>query len=182
VSDADESLSVAKSPIWFPARMAEAQPALYSYACIVLGGAADAWDVLQNANQLMLEKAHEVQEPQGFMPWAYTVVRFQAMAFRKRTSRDRHIFSLGVLEKLSRHADVQCIDFPERVTALEECIRKLPERQREYVDMRYQGNLAVGDIARRLNRPENAVSSVLYRARLALAECIARRLAREGGP
>ena len=90
VSGAAESPSELKTPSWLAAELVQAQAALYSYACAMLGGSADAWDVLQNANKVMLEKASEVQGPQDVMPWAYTVVRFQAMAHRKRASRDRH--------------------------------------------------------------------------------------------
>ena len=94
----------------------------------MLGGSADAWDVVQNANTVILEKASEVQGPQDFMPWAYTIVRFQVMALRKNASRDRHIFNLDVLERISRHASLQSVDFPERLAATEECLKQLSER------------------------------------------------------
>ena len=146
----------------------------------MLIGSADAWDVLQNANQVILEKASELQGPEDFMPWALTIVRLQAMAFRKKASRDRHIFNLDVLEKIAQHASVQCIDFPERLSALEECLNKLSERQRDHLILRYDEGLATGEVAQRLNRPENAVAAMLYRARLSLAQCISRKLAKRG--
>ena len=123
------------------------QASLYSYACAMLIGSADAWDVLQNANQVILEKASELQGPEDFMPWALTIVRLQAMAFRKKASRDRHIFNLDVLEKIAQHASVQCIDFPERLSALEECLNKLSERQRDHLILRYDEGLATGEVA-----------------------------------
>ena len=154
---------------------------LYSYACAMLGGSADAWDVLQNANKVMLEKASEVEGPHDFMPWAYTVVRFQAMALRKKASRDRHIFNLGVLEKISHHAGLQSVDFPERLAVLGECLNKLPERQREYLTLRYDEDLRVremakGSIARKMRWQPCST------ARLALAECMACELAKGGAP
>ena len=166
-----------KTPDWFEAELAQAQAALYSYACAMLGGSADAWDVVQNANKVMLDKASEVQNPQDVMPWGFTVVRFEVMAHRKKALRDRHIFNLSVLEKIAEHAASQSIDFQERVVALEACLKKLPERQRECLALRYDEDLSVRDVARRLHRTENAVAIVLCRARLALAQCIAGRLA-----
>ena len=51
---------------------------------------------------------------------------------------------------------------------------------REYLALRYHENLSGGEVAQRLNRPENAVAAVLYRARLALARCITGKLAKAG--
>ena len=119
----------------------------------------------------------QVQSPSDFMPWAYTVVRFQVLAHRKRLSRERHIFNLGVLDKIAQHAASHSADFGERVAALEECLQKLPARQRKYVALRYDQDTPLREIAARLNRTENAVAAILYRARLALAQCIEGKLA-----
>jgi RNA polymerase sigma-70 factor, ECF subfamily len=169
-------------PGWFAAELAEAQSALYCFACALLGGSADAWDVVQTANKVMLEKWSQVQLPSDFMPWAYTVVRFQVMAHCKNRSRERHIFNLGVLDKIAQHAASHSAEVGERVVALEECLQQLPERQREYVALRYGQEMSLHEVAQRLKRPENAVAAVLYRARLALARCIEGKLAEGAAP
>lgn len=181
MSDSKGLQSDLQTPSWLASELARAQPALFSYACTMLGGTHDAWDLLQNANQIILEKAFEVHGVEGFMPWALTIIRYQAMALRTKVARDRHVFNLVVLEKMSRHADAQSVDFPDRVTALEECLNLLPERQRECLALRYNRNLPVRDIAQQIRRPERAVTNVLYRARLALAECITRKLSKGSG-
>jgi RNA polymerase sigma-70 factor, ECF subfamily len=165
---------------WFDRQVADAQSALYAYACTLMAGSTDAWDVLQDANVVMWQKAAEVSSPADFMPWAYTVVRYQVMAHRKRMSRERHVFSLSVLEGLAEHAAVLNTDFEVQVAALEDCRRDLPEQQREYLLLRYIDGMAVKDIARRVNRTENAVAATLYRARLALAKCVEAKMASGG--
>ena len=75
---------------------------LYARVCLMLGGASDAWDVLQNANKVMLEKASEVHSSEGFMRRAYTVVRFEVMAFHKKSSRQRRLSDPNILEKIAQ--------------------------------------------------------------------------------
>ena len=83
-------------PEWFAVELAGAS-ALYAYASTLMAGSSDAWDVLQEANLVMWRKAADVNSATGFLPWAYTVVRYQVMAHRKRVSRDRHVFNLGAV-------------------------------------------------------------------------------------
>ena len=147
-----------------------------------MAGSTDAWDVLQEANVVMWQKAAEVNSAAGFLPWAYTVVRYQVMAHRKRVSRDRHVFSLGVLERLAERAAVLGTECEEQVVALEDCLTELPDQQREYLSLRYVEGMAVQDIACRMNRTENSVAATLYRARLALAKCIEARMTGGGAP
>jgi RNA polymerase sigma-70 factor, ECF subfamily len=166
-------------PGWFGVELARAQSALYAYASTLMAGSSDAWDVLQEANLVMWRKAAELGSAAGFLPWAYSVVRFQVMAYRKRAARDRHVFNLGVLERLSERIAVQYVDFDDQVAALDDCMARLSEQQRECLAFRYVDGMAVQEIARRINRGENAVAATLYRARLALAQCVEGKMANQ---
>jgi RNA polymerase sigma-70 factor (ECF subfamily) len=157
---------------WFNRELVQAQGALYGYAAALLGGSRDAWDVLQSANQVMCEKADDVAAPADFLPWAFTVVRFQVMAHRKRATRERHVFGLSVFEKVAAKAAEKQSQFADRIRALETCLQKLPERQRKYVSLRYDDRLPIREIAGRMDCSENTVALALHRARAALAGCI----------
>ncbi len=157
---------------WFNRELVQAQGALYGYAAALLGGSRDAWDVLQNANQVMCEKANDVATPADFMPWAFTVVRFQVMAHRKRMARERHVFGPSVFEKIAAQTAEKQGAFADRIRALESCLQKLPERQREYVALRYDNRLGIREIATQMACTENTVALALHRARIALARCI----------
>jgi RNA polymerase sigma-70 factor (ECF subfamily) len=178
MSDAEKSFTKRVTPNWFAAKLAEAQPLLYARICTLLGGIGDVWDVLQDANKVMLEKASEVRSPEGFMHWAYTVVRFEVMAYRKQASRQRRISDPSVLEKIAQQLSSQSLDFQDRLAALIECVKELPERQRQCVALRYDGDLPLSEVAAQLQQSENSVAAVLYRARLSLATCIKRKLGR----
>jgi RNA polymerase sigma-70 factor, ECF subfamily len=178
MSDTENSIDPPNPPPWFAAKLAEAQPSLYSWACVMLGHARDAWDVVQNSNKVMLEKATEVQSPEGFMRWAYVVVQFEVMAYTKTACRQRrrHIADQSVLERIATQAS-QTLAAEDRIATLEDCLEELSERLRQCVAMRYEGKLPLKAVAARLNRSENTVAAMLYRARRALAECIERKRA-----
>ena len=77
-----------------------------------------------------------------------------------------------LFDRLAEHVAAQYVDFEDQVVALEDCMTKLSEHQRKCLAFRYAEGMAVHEIAQRMNRKENAIAAVLYRARLALAQCV----------
>jgi RNA polymerase sigma-70 factor (ECF subfamily) len=165
---------------WFGRELAKAQSALYAYTCALTAGSPDAWDILQNANRVICQKAGELRSPEGMIPWAYTVVRYEVMAYRKQTAVRRQRFSDVVLDEVAERAAKHNAGTSDRMSALEECLKKLPEHQAQCVTLRYQEGVPLGDIAQRFSRSENAIAAALYRARSALAKCVERTLTQGG--
>jgi RNA polymerase sigma-70 factor (ECF subfamily) len=65
------------------------------------------------------------------------------------------------------------------MVALAECLRRLPDHQRQMVELRYRQQHSLQQVADRLERSLSAVTVALHRIRQSLARCIAERLARE---
>ena len=59
--------------------------------------------------------------------------------------------------------------------ALHECIKKLHDRPRSVLELRYFKDMGIGDISRQQGVSQNAVRIMLYRVRIALANCVKRR-------
>jgi len=182
MADAEKTSDAGGTPAWFSVELARAQFPLYSYVRSLMAGSEDAWDVLQEANRIMCQKAEAVKSAAEFLPWAYTVARYEVLTYRKRASRDRLVFTVDVLDGLAERASSASAGFADPLEALDGCLQKLPERQRQYVTLRYSDELTVGEIARRLQRNENAVAAALYRARMALARCVQTVLSLGGSP
>ncbi len=64
----------------------------------------------------------------------------------------------------------------DRLQALSECVKALPERSREVVSMRYFEELSPGEIGSRMDRSANDVRQILFRIRRGLLSCVERRL------
>ena len=170
-SDADPSLE------WIAQQIALAQRPLYAYVCAMLGSSHDASDVLQEANLVLWRKSAEFDAARPFLPWAYGIARLQVLAHREKQSRDRHVFSEAAMARIAERVLERDDDLELRSAALEQCLARLPARQRAAIRMRYEQEMAVASIAETCGRSDNAVATQLYRARLALAQCIKRALA-----
>ena len=151
------------------------QSRLYAYIVTLTGDREQARDVLQETNLVMWSKADEFEQGTNFIAWAFTIARYQVMAARQKTARDRLIFDDEVLEGM---ADIFDNDeqFGERQAALGECIESIAPNHRNLIKIRYTDGLSVKEIATRVDKTANAVAKVLHRTRLALMDCIEKKI------
>lgn len=164
----------------FVALLTGMQSRLYAYLCTLLARGEDARDVLQETNVVLWKKAADYDPARPFEPWAFRFAHWQALAWRKRQSRDRLVFDDAAFEQLA--AEFQVAGTAEReLRALEDCIGKLPEKQRALVERRYADGESVSAIADAESKPPNAIAALLYRARKSLADCLNESLSAEEG-
>ena len=99
--------------------------------------------------------------------------------YRQKIARDRLVFDDEVLADM---ADIfsDGDPFEGRQGALGQCIEKLTPSHRNLLRIRYTDGVSVKDMADRLNKSANAIAKTLHRTRIALMECIERRVS-EGG-
>lgn len=173
------SLSDSARTAQFIQSLTAAQSRLYAYLCTLLANAGDARDVLQETNLVLWQKAGDYDFTRPFEPWAIRFAHFQALAWRKRQSRDRLVFDDATLDLLAAEFDGG-YGAESELRALDECLGKLPEKQQALIARRYQDADSVNAIAASEGKPPNVIAAFLYRARKALAECIAAVLATEG--
>ena len=64
---------------------------------------------------------------------------------------------------------------------LEECVNRLPDKQRELIGLRYRLSSSTREMAERLNQSEAWVRTTLCRVRQALRDCIERKVGGESG-
>ena len=155
------------------------QSRLYAYIFTLTGDREQARDMLQETNLVMWRKAEALEPGTNFIAWAFTIARYQVMAYRQKIARDRLVFDDEVLADM---ADIfsDGDPFEGRQGALGQCIEKLTPSHRNLLRIRYTDGVSVKDMADRLNKSANAIAKTLHRTRIALMECIERRVS-EGG-
>ena len=77
------------------------QSRLYAFILTLVGNPDQASEVLQETNLVLWQKAEQFEIGTNFMAWALKVARFQVMAFRKKQSRDRLVFSEAATERVA---------------------------------------------------------------------------------
>ena len=69
-----------------------------------------------------------------------------------------------------------------RAAALEDCVQKLPEQQRELLRRCFGGRQSVAEVARDIGRTTHSVYSSLRNIRNKLLECVDQSVAEEAEP
>ena len=152
----------------------EAQRGLNAYILTLVPNLADADDILQETNSTLLRKAGEFEQGTRFWSWACRVAYYEVLAFRKRRQRDRVAigFDEKLLETIGGEAAGLFADLDKRLLALDDCLGRLKEQDRQLVALRYRDDQNAGQIAGVVGRTVRAVYQALYRIRHDLAQCV----------
>lgn len=136
-------------------------------------------EVMQEVAVVLWRKFDAGMDGEAFCRWAFGVARMEALAFRRDRARDRHTFGDEVFELLSQTVLDQADALEAQRRALDTCLQKLPEDQRQLVRAAYEPGVKIDHLATRLGRTAMALYKTLHRIRLTLMDCTRRVLATE---
>jgi len=139
-------------------------------------------DTLQEASVVMWKKLDQLEDEEGFLPWAKVIARFKAMQARRTVARDRLVLSEQTVALLAEEAlELSPNRLRRERKALDSCLGKLPDEHRRLVLLPYREPGGVAELAERTNRSANSLYKLLGRLRESLRHCVERELAAEGG-
>ncbi|QEG02632.1 RNA polymerase sigma factor CnrH [Stieleria maiorica] len=130
-------------------------------------------DVLQEAGVTMWEKIDQLENVDGFLPWARVIVRLKCHSAINSARRRRLVLSEEAIKLLA--VEIDSIDrerYETNLTALQGCLQKLSPQQRELVLAAYRDGVEVQDIAARIGKSANALYKQLGRLRGKLSDCV----------
>jgi RNA polymerase sigma-70 factor (ECF subfamily) len=145
---------------------------LYSYINTLVLGDSAAADVMQDTNLDLWAHYGEFDFSRPFLPWAYTFAYHRVLAFRKSTGRSRLVFSDDVLEQISQAYRKDETPADARLVALQRCLEKLNDSQKQLIRNRYVDRVPVQALTQSFGGTANQISARLYRIRRVLAKCI----------
>lgn len=158
----------------------QAQRSLYLFILPLVHSSADAEEVLQETNVVILSKWSQFEPGTNFLAWCRAIARLEVFRFRRGRHHRLKLLDDDVIEQLAERIEEQPRDYDRQRDALSECIRRLREQDRELIRCRYAAGATGDDVALQLGRPANSVYQSLGRVRRVLLECIRRRLAAGG--
>lgn len=161
-------------------QMAAIQPRLYGFILKRLADREQTLEVLQRTNLVLCRKADQFDRGSSFAAWAFTVAKFQVMAWRKSEGATRLIFTDRVVELLDRSTDDEVASVDQRIPVLRQCLQRLKDADRELIQRRYRDAQAIEPIAQSLSATVDAVAMRLSRIRKQLARCVELGLNQEG--
>lgn len=162
------------------ALLTDIQSALRLYVQALMPGDPSAKDVAQHANATLWRKREDFELGTNFKAWAFSVARYEVLNYRKQQARDaRFVFSEDLetrfAEELPGHSD----EVERRHAALQVCLGKLREKDRELLLHRYAKEGTLADFARRMGRSVGGLKVSLHRLRNTLLGCIEKRIANQ---
>ena len=164
----------------FPGRWVASQSVLRSFVFGAIFDPHDAEDVLQEVARAAFAGFDAYDADRPFTPWVMTIARRRVADHLKGRAKQPVAFDADTLDALGRAHERLDDTAAERRAALARCMSLVHDRGRAAIELRYRDELPVTDIARKLDTTPHAVSNLLNRVRVTLADCIRRKLA-EGG-
>ena len=134
------------------------QAALTGFLCSLLGNRTAGDEVLQETNLVLWKKREDFEVGTNFKAWAFKIARFQALAFLKREKRrPEFTFDEEVIEKLTVEAESTFVENDDREHALDTCLEKLTDEDRELIRDHYYSGLSMVDHAVQVGRTVGAL-------------------------
>jgi len=160
----------------FLKRFLAAQADLKAFLASVVLDRGDVEDLFQETSLTLWAKYGDYDPARPFGAWARGVAAHKVL--QERARKTPLAFSpaavRAILEAFERSAPPA-----EDPAALRDCVRRLPERSRLLLSLRYERALKLADVARRVGSTLDAVHKALTRVREALEDCLRRKAAAE---
>jgi len=157
----------------------ETRPLIQAHVRTLVRDATLAEDVFQEV-WLRFERVTRRGEVVNNVPaWCRAAARLVALESWRKQRREQPTTDTelaALVEQAYEEQDVRADFWSTHTTALKLCLEALPTRSRDLITRRYRQQQPIADIAAQLGQSLGSVKTALCRLRLALAECVRKRL------
>ncbi len=140
----------------------------------------DVEEVVQQTSLIAWTKFEELDDVDRFGGWLMTIARYEALKHRRSLARSPLVFSDKLAEQLADATGNMAGSDADRQQALEGCLRKLNDSNRELILKVYQPGVTIREYAKEQPGSEQAIYKSVHRLRQKLLECVKRTLIAEG--
>lgn len=154
------------------------------YASAMTGGDIHAVDeILQESAIHIWEHRHELPEIKNLRSWACRIAYFKMLSLKRVNPGRLHVeFSEQLAETLASDMEVRENAAGEQLQILAQCLGKVRPKERALLSMHYEEHITFRDIARQLEKNEDAVYQQISRLRRALRRCVEKKSKNAGLP
>lgn len=148
---------------------------MHGFVLSLVGNNSDAEDLLQQVCVILWEKRDQFEPGTNFLAWARKVARYRALNhWRKEKNRPQESLLLDehLMQVTCERTEEREKEFARHRRALQACLERLTDRQREVVEAHYFDGKSIPQIATASGLKANAISQLLFRARAGLITCV----------
>ena len=136
------------------------EPALRAYARALLPDWNAVDEAIQEASVVMWRKIDQLKSENDFLPWAKTVLRFEALKTRRKFARDKHVFNDELVQVLAHEELEDETPFASMREALGGCLEKMSPSNRKLVMAPYHADGAVTEVE--ISEPPEETTGSLF--------------------
>ena len=151
-----------------------------AYILSLVPNLADAEDLLQDACATMWRKYDEFEPGTNFASWGIAISRYQVLRYRRKALSSKVVFNEPIMMQIAEAAEALSSQDTVRTEALESCLAKLRDNDRELIRLKYFAENSTRETARQVDRSVESVYKSLSRIRDQLLFCIRRSIGPEG--
>jgi len=152
---------------------------IYGFILSLVHNWNDTDDLLQETMAVMWQKFDQFQADADFGSWGISIARYRVMDYRRKQKVRSAAYSDRTLEMVADQMVSLVEQDDVRTDALHACMQKLRDRDRELIQLRYQGESSVQEVAQAVDRSADSVYKSLNRIHGQLLLCIRKELAGE---
>ena len=142
----------------------------------IIGDWNQADDILQETMSVLWNKFDQFIPGTDFLSWALKVAHFQILSHIKIQKTQHKYFSQETIENISEIAVSSANDSDESLKALRKCMKKLSERSRKLLSLRYEDGATIQKIAQRIQQSVNTLYKEYQKVHYQLFQCIRRQM------
>ena len=135
-------------------------------------GQEDVDEIMQEVSVVLWKKFDQYEPGTEFIRWAYVVARYEVLMYRRKKARDRLCFSEKLLELLAEEYEEHRTVLDDERQALDYCLGKLTEGERELLMTVYAKDMRINQIAEATGRTATSLYKRLNRLRKRLLDCV----------
>ena len=174
-------MSPSSDQAFFSQLFSESEQALSGFVFSLVPNRADADDVLQETLRSLWEHYDDFDQSRPFYPWACHFAYLQVLQMRRKHAIRGKYFCNALVEKLAEERPKESNWEKSQKFALKKCLKRLSQKDRELVDLRYDSKISITDMSTKLGHTANTFYKRLQRIRQELVECVNQRVIVEGG-
>lgn len=150
---------------------------IYAFIITMVPHDSDADDIMQETATLMWKNFDRFEPGTSFVAWAVTIAKFQVLKYRKKKqNRSRLLLSEEAYDLLISETHKIQEEKDDRLGAMRECLKKLTEKERRFLKMRYSEGVTAKIVAQRVGLSMDAVYRQGARLLNLLLVCTRRKL------
>lgn len=139
----------------------------------------DADDIMQETATLMWKNFEQFEPGTNFVAWAVTIAKFQVLRYQKQRQRSKIVLSEKTHDLLIADNQLMEPGVQDRFRALQKCIKRLPEKDQEFLQLRYSPGATAKSVAQIVGASIGAVYRHGGRLNDLLLRCIRQTLSCE---